>query len=158
MSHSKPPPGKGRPPGSGGFGWRAFFQQSTTPVFVGGLVRWIVDRKRGSASESDAGPGILYSSGLIAGASLMGLVYAVLVPFDGPRTWLASGGTWLYQAIASAGPSLAGLPLLGGTLAEAMEHADLVVGLLTFLFIAWILYKAALSGDEAVDTPHGGAH
>lgn len=29
-----PPPGKGRPPGSAGFGWRAFFQQSTTPVFV----------------------------------------------------------------------------------------------------------------------------
>ncbi len=31
----KPPPsGKGRPRGSGGFGWRAFFQQSATPVFV----------------------------------------------------------------------------------------------------------------------------
>jgi transcriptional regulator with PAS, ATPase and Fis domain len=29
-----PPTGKGRPPGSGGFGWRAFFQHSATPVFV----------------------------------------------------------------------------------------------------------------------------
>ena len=29
-----PPSGKGRPRGSGGFGWRAFFHQSTTPVFV----------------------------------------------------------------------------------------------------------------------------
>lgn len=35
MATSPPPPsGKGRPRGSGGFGWRAFFQQSTTPVFV----------------------------------------------------------------------------------------------------------------------------
>src|SRR5262245_42249685 len=34
---ASPPPspsGKGRPRGSGGFGWRAFFQQTTTPVFV----------------------------------------------------------------------------------------------------------------------------
>lgn len=35
MANPTPPPsGKGRPRGSGGFGWRAFFQQSTTPVFV----------------------------------------------------------------------------------------------------------------------------
>src|SRR2546425_8976288 len=47
--------------------------ESTTPVFAGGLVRWLVDRRRGSEAESDAGPGVLYSSGLIAGGSLMGL-------------------------------------------------------------------------------------
>lgn len=35
MSTSPPPPsGKGRPRGSGGFGWRAFFHHSATPVFV----------------------------------------------------------------------------------------------------------------------------
>jgi transcriptional regulator with PAS, ATPase and Fis domain len=28
------PSGRGRPRGAGGFGWRAFFQQSSTPVFV----------------------------------------------------------------------------------------------------------------------------
>ncbi len=39
MPNPKPPPGKGRPPGSGGFGWRAFFQHSTTPVFVLGKSR-----------------------------------------------------------------------------------------------------------------------
>ena len=132
--------------------------ESTTPVFVGGLVRWIVDRKRGNASESDAGPGILYSSGLIAGASLMGLVYAILVPFDGPRTWLAAAGTRVYEVITSAAPSVAGLPLLGGILSDAMVHADLLVGLLTFLLIAWVLYRAAMSGDEAVAGPQGGGH
>jgi transcriptional regulator with PAS, ATPase and Fis domain len=31
--------GKGRPRGSGGFGWRAFFQHSTTPVYVVGRNR-----------------------------------------------------------------------------------------------------------------------
>ena len=38
--------------------------ESTTPVFVGGLARRLVDWKRGSDAESDAGPGVLYSSGL----------------------------------------------------------------------------------------------
>jgi len=37
---SQPPPsGKGRPPGSAGFGWRAFFQHSATPVFVLGKAK-----------------------------------------------------------------------------------------------------------------------
>ena len=31
---SNPPPGKGRPRGTGGFAWRAFFHHSATPVFV----------------------------------------------------------------------------------------------------------------------------
>ena len=35
----KTPPKKGRPRGSGSFPWRAFFQQSTTPVFVLGKGR-----------------------------------------------------------------------------------------------------------------------
>src|SRR5437763_15370318 len=39
MSNPKPPSGKGRPRGSGGFGWRAFFQHSTTPVFVLGKTK-----------------------------------------------------------------------------------------------------------------------
>src|SRR6476660_7889609 len=37
---SPPPPNrKGRPQGSAAFAWRAFFQQSTTPVFVLGKAR-----------------------------------------------------------------------------------------------------------------------
>lgn len=43
-AQSQPPPsGKGRPRGSGGFGWRAFFQHSATPVYVvgkGGRLRF----------------------------------------------------------------------------------------------------------------------
>lgn len=34
MATPPPPSGKGRPRGSGGFGWRTFFQQTTTPIFV----------------------------------------------------------------------------------------------------------------------------
>jgi len=47
--------------------------ESTTPIFLGGLARRLVDWKRGSTAESDAGPGVLFSSGLVAGGSILGL-------------------------------------------------------------------------------------
>ena len=51
---------------------------TTAPIFVGGLVRWYVERKTGAAEESDISSGTLFSSGLIAGGSLAGILYAVL--------------------------------------------------------------------------------
>src|SRR5215470_13794952 len=52
---------------------------TTAPIFVGGLVRAYVERKTGAAEESEVGAGTLFSSGLIAGGSLCGILYAVLV-------------------------------------------------------------------------------
>jgi len=52
---------------------------TTAPIFVGGLVRAYVERKIGTPQESDVSSGTLFSSGLIAGGSLCGILYAVLV-------------------------------------------------------------------------------
>jgi len=48
-------------------------------IFVGGLVRWWVDRKRGagSASEAEFSPGMLMASGLIAGGAIAGVGQAI---------------------------------------------------------------------------------
>src|SRR5262249_19573303 len=51
---------------------------TTAPIFAGGLVRWLVERKTGHAEESEVGSGTLFSSGLIAGGSLAGILYAIL--------------------------------------------------------------------------------
>jgi hypothetical protein len=51
---------------------------TTAPIFVGGLVRAYVERKTGQQEESEVGAGTLFSSGLIAGGSLAGILYAVL--------------------------------------------------------------------------------
>ena len=51
---------------------------TTAPIFAGGLVRAFVERKTGVAEESEVGSGTLFSSGLIAGGSLAGILYAVL--------------------------------------------------------------------------------
>ena len=50
---------------------------TTAPIFAGGLVRWFVERKTGVAEESEVSAGTLFSSGLIAGGSLAGILYAV---------------------------------------------------------------------------------
>ena len=55
---------------------------TTAPIFAGGLVRWWVERKTGETSESDLSAGTLFSSGLIAGGSLAGILFAVLVGAD----------------------------------------------------------------------------
>ncbi|MFO0973833.1 MAG: oligopeptide transporter, OPT family [Phycisphaerae bacterium] len=50
---------------------------STTPLFAGGVLRWICDKMTGvsaSESETETGPGVLLSSGYIAGGTLCGLI------------------------------------------------------------------------------------
>src|SRR5262249_15314099 len=52
---------------------------STTPIFLGGLLRWLADRGRGKATseaEAETSPGVLMSSGYIAGGTLCGLIVA----------------------------------------------------------------------------------
>ncbi len=56
---------------------------TTMPIFVGGLVRAIVDRMRKFTSEeSETSPGTMVSTGLIAGGSLAGIFIALLVVFE----------------------------------------------------------------------------
>jgi putative OPT family oligopeptide transporter len=95
---------------------------TTAPIFVGGLVRAYVERKSGTREESEVGAGTLFSSGLIAGGSLCGILYAVLV---GTKRIAAS------QAIGNIVPFL---------------HDGVtgyVAGALLFLGLAAILAKAA---------------
>ncbi|MBI4061164.1 MAG: oligopeptide transporter, OPT family, partial [Elusimicrobia bacterium] len=52
---------------------------SSTPIFAGGLIRWVADRwTRKSEAESDMSPGVLFSSGYIAGGAIAGIIIAML--------------------------------------------------------------------------------
>jgi hypothetical protein len=57
--------------------------ESSTPIFLGGAVRWLVDwaakvrgRSAASETESEMSPGTLLSTGYIAGASIAGVICA----------------------------------------------------------------------------------
>jgi len=63
---------------------------TSAPIFVGGMVRWLVDKylrkkpenqrltEEQMAAETDKSPGVLLASGYIAGGTLAGVIYAFL--------------------------------------------------------------------------------
>lgn len=51
---------------------------TTAPIFVGGMVKALVDKMSGLKEESEVSPGMLFSTGLVAGGSLTGVAIAVL--------------------------------------------------------------------------------
>ena len=63
---------------------------ASTPIFAGGMVRWLVDRRTRTKAayagmteeqfiaESDKSPGVLLASGYIAGGAIAGIVIAIL--------------------------------------------------------------------------------
>jgi uncharacterized oligopeptide transporter (OPT) family protein len=63
---------------------------SSTPLFIGGLIRWVVDRRQRIRlrehrltevellAESDKSPGVLLASGYIAGGAIAGIVIAFM--------------------------------------------------------------------------------
>jgi putative OPT family oligopeptide transporter len=60
---------------------------TTLPIFVGGVVRWLVDQaaKRhgeGADAESEISPGSLFASGLIAAGGIVGLIGVALKAYE----------------------------------------------------------------------------
>jgi putative OPT family oligopeptide transporter len=96
---------------------------TTAPIFAGGLVRWWVENKTGVKEESEVGAGTLFSSGLIAGGSLCGILYAVLV---GTNTIDP------FQKVGNILPALHGAGAVGQ-----------IAGALLFLALAVVTARAA---------------
>lgn len=76
---------------------------ASSPIFIGGMVRWLVDRnsrrkhahmtEEELAAESDKSPGVLMASGYIAGAALAGIVFAFMAGYftdalEATKAWM----------------------------------------------------------------------
>jgi putative OPT family oligopeptide transporter len=100
---------------------------SSLPIFIGGAVRWLVDRRRRGlahaetlseaelSAESDRSPGVLMASGYIAGGAIAGIGIAfsagVLGNFDRDITKLMEGVNPVFNGAWS--DLLSCLPFLG---------------------------------------------
>ncbi len=106
---------------------------SSAPIFVGGMVRYVVDRVRGgSAAESEFSPGTLLSSGYIAGGAIAGVLIAFLE--------IASDGAWT-RAIDIPG-------MLGDTRFSRFLQESNLWGLGFFTVIAVLLLVTGLRGES----------
>ena len=87
---------------------------ASAPIFIGGLARWLVEKKlTRNASGGEMSPGVLLSSGFIAGGTIAGIAGALI----GLKWNLAIG------------------PRVLGGLAESNLFATIIFGLLTVLLI-----------------------
>jgi uncharacterized oligopeptide transporter (OPT) family protein len=108
---------------------------SSTPIFVGGMVRWLVDRylkvkfrhknlsEMELTAEGDKSPGVLLASGYIAGGAITGIVIAAK-EMVGP---LAAIGHRIEQWQTAHNPFVSG------------AYADLLA-LIPFFIISLLLY------------------
>ncbi len=102
----------------------------STPIFVGGVIRWIINNKQKgilSISEQESSPGVLFSSGLIAGGVLGGMLWAMQKGFEN------AGVHW-----ATA------LPAVGDLLAWNYSPMwNEIVPCITVVVLCYFLYRAA---------------
>ena len=118
---------------------------TSAPIFVGGAVRWLVDKylrkkpenrqltEEQMAAETDKSPGVLLASGYIAGATLAGVMYAFMNLSEGMASRLKGFEEWA----AHHNPFFEG------------PNSNLL-GLIPFLLITILLY---LVGRELVLKP-----
>jgi putative OPT family oligopeptide transporter len=117
---------------------------SSSPIFIGGMIRWLVDKYLRNklkskkltedeiVAETDKSPGVLMASGYIAGGALAAIVIAILqgVPKQGLANFNRAIEDW----------STAKNPLFGGANADMLS-------MIPFLVLMLLLY---LVGREVI--------
>ena len=67
---------------------------TSASMFAGGVIRWLIERRATAQQQSlaqiESGPGVLFSSGLIAGGAIAGIVVAAIAGWKGSAEWLAN--------------------------------------------------------------------
>jgi hypothetical protein len=125
----------------------AYLPLSTTlPIFIGGAIRGIVDKKRKkdnvniSAEEEELGKGNLFATGLVAGGAVAGVIIAIMAGVD---------------AFSIFGLTI-DLPgwLNAVNLENALSHSIgegtyFILGAAFFALMGWTLYKIAIKPQTA---------
>jgi putative OPT family oligopeptide transporter len=108
---------------------------TTLPIFCGGMLKSFVDRKLGTKEESEVSPGMLYSTGLVAGGSLTGVAIAIL---SGIPVTVAGKEISIMQYLLDA-VGVHGWEHLGAS-------AD-IIGALMFGLLGFLLFRTGLKKD-----------
>jgi hypothetical protein len=121
---------------------------TTAAMFAGGLVRMLVDATTKKKDESEASPGALYSSGLIAAGGVFGLLGIIINLLQDPEIsnrvphWFTAVLRLPWRPdLFSFGPKL--WPLLAAPLAGQPSSAQSLLGIIMFALLAASLFYFA---------------
>ncbi|NOT29757.1 MAG: oligopeptide transporter, OPT family [Planctomycetes bacterium] len=111
---------------------------STMPVFLGGVVRKLADKAYRRAPDAEDEPeGTLYSSGLIAGAAILGILAAALTFLPG------------FDKKAGLYPPIALLAKLQELDATLFPHATDVLGVGLLALLGFLMFRGAAPAKKA---------
>lgn len=127
----------------------AYLPLSTTlPIFIGGVVRWVADRKTGAGSkdghggDEELGPGNLFATGLVAGGALMGVIAAFLA--GAASAMKDNGNASLFNFLTAIN--------VEERLSNALGHGGYqLLGVAAFAIMGAILFKVALKPAPKLD-------
>jgi putative OPT family oligopeptide transporter len=103
---------------------------TTSPIFMGGLIKLIADKLNKKKDDSEIGPGALFSSGLIAGGALTGILVAIFM------------GTNIGNDAQGNPVSL--MSKINTGWGNAMGSTGDIIGLVAFLLLSVLLLKMAV--------------
>jgi putative OPT family oligopeptide transporter len=120
---------------------------TTSTIYIGGLVKWLVDKKKKS-EETETGPGALFSSGLIAGGTITGIIVAVLIGWTVGHD--AQGNAITF--IDKVHQTVLGIFTSGGTgtLGDYLGGWGDILGLVFFALLSLMLYKFAMEKENKI--------
>ena len=110
----------------------------SVPMMIGGGVRWFVEKKKtGDEQKQAVENGVLYSSGLIAGEGVVGILLAIfaIIKF--------SGGRSLGDAIGAFLPNL--IPVLQNV------KVGNILGIVAFVLLTLSLWKFCVGKSEKAE-------
>ncbi|HET6329813.1 MAG TPA: OPT/YSL family transporter [Holophagaceae bacterium] len=122
----------------------AYLPLSTTlPIWVGGVIKSVVDKRKGNAASSELGNGSLFATGLVAGGALGGVLVAMLVAF---ATKLKDGGSaGMSNFLDSLNISAPLTRLLGG------DSGYELLGVVFFAVMGFVLYRVAMRPETDLE-------
>jgi len=107
---------------------------TTSPIFMGGLIKLIADKVNKKKEDAEIGPGALFSSGLIAGGALTGILVAIFM------------GTNIGNDASGNPVSL--MSKINTGWGNAMGATGDIIGLVAFLVLSLLLLRMAIESKK----------
>ena len=107
---------------------------TTSPIFMGGLIMLIADKFNKKKEDAEIGPGALFSSGLIAGGALTGILVAIFM------------GTNIGNDASGNPVSL--MSKINTGWGNSMGATGDIIGLVAFLVLSLLLLRMAIESKK----------